>query len=393
MSSKVEHKRETFSGKMGFILASVGACVGLGNIWMFSWRVGQYGGAAFLIPYFFFVFVLCSIGLMGEFAFGRSQKKGSIGAFEKVFKDRKLPFGAQVGAIPVLAQAGVLIFYAIVVGWIYKYFVLSLMGSFPTMDIGETFGNFAGQPESLIWHLIAMVSTLIIVRLGVEKGIESVNKIMMPGLFILFAILAVRVLTLPGAGEGLKYLFVPKWSFLLEPMTWIMALGQAFFSVCLGGASMVVYGSYIDDSIDIPSSAVNTAFFDTCAALLAAVVIIPACFAFNLDPTAGPPLLFITIPSILKVMPGGHLFGILFFTSIIFAAVSSVINLMEVVVEAIMDRFKLDRNKSVLITSILAFLAGIPLAIDMDKFGAFIDLVTVYFVPIGAVLASLSYLP
>lgn len=391
MELKVDQQRETFSGKMGFVLSCIGAAIGLGNIWMFSWRLGQYGGAAFLVPYFIFVFCLGTTGLMEEFAFGRSQKKGSIGAFEKVLGEKKISFGGFLGSVPVISQAGVFIFYVIVVGWILKYFSLSIMGSFQTMDVPATFGGFAGQPESIIWQMFAIILTLVIVRMGVSKGIESANKIMMPALFTLFLILAVRSLTLPGAVEGLKYLFIPKWELLLDPITWIMALGQAYFSVSLGGASMVVYGSYLKDDTDIPSSALSTAFFDTLFALLAAIVIIPACFAFNLDPTAGPPLLFITLPSILQVMPGGYIFSILFFIALVFAALTSVINLMEVVVEAIMDRLKLSRNRGVFITAILGFLAGLPLALSIDRFGAFVDLVSVYLVPIGAVFAAVTF--
>lgn len=391
MENMDTQQRENFSGKMGFILACVGAAIGLGNIWMFSWRLGQYGGGAFLVPYFIFVFILGTIGLMAEYALGRSQQKGAIGAFEKIFSERKLPFGALFGSVPVIAQLGVFIFYVIVVGWILKYFVMAITGSIFEVDIPATFGTFAGTSATIPWHLLAMVISLVIVRLGIAKGIEKVNKVMMPGLLILFLILLIRTVTLPGSMEGIKYLLVPDWSYLQKPMTWVMALGQAFFSVCLGGASMVVYGSYLKDDVDIPSAAVSTVIFDTLAALLAAFVIIPAAFAFNLDPTAGPPLLFITVPFIFKAMPAGYIFSILFFTSIVFAAISSVINLMEVVVEAFMDRFNWERNKSVVVVAVICFFAGLPLAINMNLFGSFVDLITVYLVPIGAVLAAITF--
>lgn len=385
-------ERETWSSNLGFVLACVGAALGLGNIWMFPWRLGEFGGAAFLIIYLFFIVVLGTSGLMEEFAFGRSQRKGAISSFEQVFKTKDLPFGSLVGTIPVLGVTGVFIFYTVVMGWIFKYFSLSILGAFNKMQkFPAFFGGFTGTKETIIWHLIAVVLTLLIVRLGVKDGIEKVNKYMMPTLFVLLIILMIRSLTLSGAGEGLKFMFIPEWSVLLDPTTWVMALGQAFFTVSLGGAAMLVYGSYLDEQADIPSSAFKTVIFNTLSSLLAALVIIPAAFAFNLDPQAGPPLLFITIPNIFKMMPGGYIFGILFFLSIVFAAISSAINLMEVPVEALIDRFDIKRKKSVFLVGTLGFIAGIPLDLNMSMFGTFVDIVTIYLIPGGAVLAAITF--
>ncbi|RKD31222.1 sodium-dependent transporter [Thermohalobacter berrensis] len=384
-------QRETWTSRIGFILACIGAAIGLGNIWMFPWRLGRYGGAAFLVPYFIFVFILSRTGLMGEFAFGRARQKGAIGAFEDVFKEKNLPFGSLVGTIPVLGVSGVFIFYLVVVGWIIKYFSISLLGTFSKVDIPAYFGGFAGQPESIFWHLLAIVITLLIVNLGIAKGIERANKYMMPSLFIILVLLAIRSVTLEGASEGLKFMFLPDWSYLLKVETWVMALGQSFFTVCLGGAAMVVYGSYLKKDEDIPSSAFNTVIWNTVASLLAATVIIPAAFAFNLDPQAGPPLLFITVPFIFKMMPGGYIFGILFFLSVVFAAFSSAVNLMEVPVEAVMDRLGWTRKKSTIVVGILGFLFGLPLDLSVDRLGKFADFVSVYLVPLGAVLAAIAF--
>lgn len=387
-------KRETFSGKIGFILACIGAAIGLGNIWMFPWRLGSYGGAAFLIPYLFFILVLGTTGLMGEFAFGRNKKRGAIGAFKEVFKEKNLPFGSLLGAIPVIGVSGVFVFYLIVVGWILKYFILALTNGFATVSVDNIpamFGGFAGQPQSIVWHMLAIIITLIIVNLGVVKGIEKANKYMMPTLFAILIVLGSRSLTLPGALEGLKFLFIPDWALLKDPTTWIMALGQSFFTVSLGGAAMLVYGSYLKDDVDIPESAIHTAIFNTCASFLAALVIIPAVFAFGLSPQAGPTLLFITIPNILKLMPGGYIFGTFFFLSIFFAALSSALNLMEVPVEALMDRFNISRRKSAIIVGTLGFLIGIPLDLNINLFGKFADFVSIYLIPLGAVLAAIVF--
>ncbi|ABO50726.1 sodium:neurotransmitter symporter [Desulforamulus reducens MI-1] len=384
-------EREAWSGKTGFILACIGAAMGLGSIWMFPWRIGAYGGGAFMIPYLLFTFGLGVFGLMGEFAFGRSQQKGAIGSFSKVFKEKGKNYGSTLGIIPVIGVTGVFTFYLIVCGWILKYFYLSIIGAFGKIDPGPYFGGFAGQPESIFWHFLALVITLAIIAKGVSGGIEAANKYMMPGLFIILLILLFRSLTLPGAMEGVNFLLIPDWSKLADATTWVMALGQAFFTVSLGGAAMLVYGSYLKDTEDVPSSAMHTAFWTTIASLLAAFVTIPSTFAFNMDVQAGPPLLFITIPMIFKSMTGGYIFGILFFTAVVFAAISSAINLMEVPVEAIMDRFNMSRIKASIIVALAGFIIGIPLDLNMDLFGRFADLVTIYIVPFGAVLAAIVF--
>ncbi len=385
-------ERETWTGKLGFVLASVGSAIGLGNIWLFSWRTGAYGGAAFLIPYLIFVFGIASVGLMGEWAFGRSQRKGAIGAFENVFKEKgKGPLGAVLGVIPVLAVYAVYIFYAVVIGWLLKYLVLALGNSFPSLDIASYFGNFAGTPITIAWHAAGILITMGIVLLGVRKGIERANKIMMPVLFAILIILLIRSLTLPGAAAGIAYMFVPDWSKIGEIETWIMALGQAFFTLSLGGATMLVYGSYARDDTVIHSSGIQTVLFNFLASLLAAFVIIPAVFAFDLDPTAGPGLLFITIPNVFAQMPGSYIFAVLFFLSVVFAGFSSSVSMLEPAVEGLMDKAKMSRKLSVVVLSIIAFVIGLPLDTSMARFGTWADVSTIYVLPFGAVLAAFVF--
>lgn len=384
-------QREKFTGKLGFILSCIGSAVGLGNIWMFSWRLGQYGGAAFLIPYSIFVVILGITGLMGEFALGRNRGKGSYGGITEIFREKKLPLGSFIASIPTIGLTGIFIFYTIVVGWIMRYFFSASLGTFNKVDIPSYFANFAGASSSISWHAIAMLATAWIVVLGVTKGIEKMNKIMMPALFIIFTLLMIKSLSLPGAMEGVRYLLVPKWHYLKDPITWVMALGQAFFTVSLTGCALVVYGSYLGDDVDIPSAAIKTVIFDSISALLAAFIIIPAAFAFKLDPAAGPALLFITVPSIFKMMPGGQIFGGLFFLSVLFAAISSAINMLEGPAEALMYRFKCTRKKAVIIVSIIAFICGIPLDLSMNRFGTFSDFITIFLSPVGAILAAITF--
>ncbi|MBE6064539.1 sodium-dependent transporter [Clostridium cochlearium] len=383
--------RETFTSKLGFIMSCLGSAIGLGNIWMFPWKLGQYGGAAFLIPYFIFVYLLGVTGLIGEFAFGRWMKGGSFEGIQKVFKKKNLPAGKAFSLIPAMAVGGTLIFYAVVVGWTFKYFFEAVKGSFFTLNMEELFNGFTGSKLSIFWAFVAIFVTLLIVNMGVIKGIENLNKIMMPSLFVIFVILLIRSLTLPGAMEGVAYLVKPRWDYLLKPVTWVMALGQAFFTVSLNGAGMVVYGSYLKEEEDIPKASMQIAIFDTLSALLAAFVIIPAVFAFGLNPSAGPSLLFITMPYVFKSMPFGYAFGILFFISIIFAAVSSLINMMEATSEAFLSQFKIGRVKGVAIISIMAFIIGIPLNLSMDVFGKWADFVTIYLAPLGTMISAITF--
>ena len=383
--------RDAFTSKAGFILACIGSAVGMGNIWMFPYRVGQFGGAAFLIPYIIFVVLLGCTGLMGEFAFGRMTQNGPIGAFKFAMESKNKKGGGILGAIPVIGAFGIAVGYAVVVGWFIRFLIGSITGAaLNATDSGAYFGEIAGPYGSIVWHVVTLVITGIILILGVSKGIEKVNKVMMPAFYILFLILLIRVLTLEGSIEGLKYLFIPKWEYLLQPKTWIYALGQAFFSLSLAGSGMIVYGSYLKRDIDILSSAKNTVVFDTLAAFTAALVILPAVFAFNQDPTAGPPLLFITLPSVFKLMPFGRVFSILFFISLIFATIPSLMNLLQVPIEAIQSKFKLSRITSVLIICILAFGIGVFVE-NGDVLGAWMDIVSIYIIPLGAFIAGIMF--
>jgi NSS family neurotransmitter:Na+ symporter len=320
----MQENRDLFSSKLGFILACIGSAVGMGNVWMFPYRVGQLGGGAFLLPYIIFVVVLGYTGLIGEFAFGRMTQTGPIGSFEYAMKSKGKKGGTLLGIIPVIGAFGIATGYAVVVGWFIRFLFGTISGAmFSAPDSAAYFGEIAGAFGSTIWHLAAMIATTIILILGVSNGIEKVNKFMMPLFYILFIIVLFKVLSLENAMEGVKYLFTPKWEFLSQPKTWVYALGQSFFSLSLAGSGMVVYGSYLKKNVDIPNSAKNTAFFDTLAAMLAALVVIPAVFAFGLDPQSGPPLLFITLPAVFKEMAGGQLFAVLFFISLIFAAITS----------------------------------------------------------------------
>ena len=384
-------KKEGFSSKIGFILSCVGAAIGLGNIWMFPYKLGENGGAAFLIPYFFFVLILGTIGLMGEMAFGRRYGKGSLGAITDVFKEKNKKGYRIISIIPTLGLMGIFMFYSVVIGWILKYFVASITGEIAVANTEAYFTNFAYTPSSLVWQALAILITVIIVSAGVSNGIEKINKIIIPMLFIIFIMLMFKSINLPGSEAGLIYLLKPKWEYLLIPKTWIMALGQAFFTVSITGAAMVLYGSYAGKDFDIPNCAVSTAVFDTLAALLAGFMIMPAVFAFGLSPTAGPSLMFVTIPTIFQTMPFGTVLCTFFFLSIIFASISSSISMLEVPAESIRQVTNWGRKKSTIIVAIIGFILGIPLGLSGTIFDDFTNFVTIILSPIGAVITAIIF--
>ena len=385
----MEHKRTAgqFASSAGFILAAVGSAVGMGNIWLFPYRVGQYGGGAFLVPYFIFVALFSYVGLSGEFALGRLTGTGTAGSFDYVLRQRGKKGGAIIGILPLLGVLGIAIGYSVVVGWVLKYAAGAITGSILSGDAQAYFSAMAVDFGSVPWHLLAVLLTAGVLLLGVKDGIEKISKFMMPAFFILFIIIAIRVAFLPGSGEGYRYLLTPDWSYLLNFETWVMAMGQAFFSLSINGAGMLIYGSYMKKSEDIVHHSVMTALLDTAAALLAGFAIIPAVFAFGIAPNSGPPLMFVTLPQVFQNMPMGQLFAILFFVSVFFAGITPLINIMEACGEALSSRLKLSRRLSVAVVAAVVF--GVAVFLEaLPNMGTWLDTVTIYIAPFGALLCA-----
>lgn len=395
MKKQSGNGRDQFRSRLGFIIACIGSAVGMGNIWMFPYRTGTFGGAAFLIPYFIFVVLLGFSGVIGEMAFGRGMKTGPMGAFTQAMELRfgkkgRLP-GKVIGAVPVIGSLGIAIGYSVVVGWFLKYLFAAVTGALTKVeDMGAYFGELAVDFGSVGWQLLGLGLTFIIMILGVTRGIEKMNKIMMPVFFLFFVILLVRVVTLPGAMEGFRYMFVPQWEQLGNVKTWVYALGQAFFSLSLAGSGTIVYGSYLKKDTDVVSCAKNVAFFDTCAALLAGMVVIPAVFAFGLDVSSGPPLMFITLPAVFQQIPFGGVFAVIFFVAVLFAAITSLMNLFETPIEALENQLKISRGAAVAVIALISAAVGIFIE-SGDSVGAWMDAVSIYIIPLGALLAAIMF--
>lgn len=387
--------RDQFRSAMGFIIACIGSAVGMANIWMFPYRTGKFGGAAFLIPYFIFVVFLGFSGVIGEMALGRSMKTGPLGAFARAgemrFGEKGRKIGRIIGMIPVLGSLGIAIGYSVVVGWVLRYVFSALTGELAAVsDLGAYFGALTSNFGSVGWHMAGLAITFLIMLFGITGGIEKVNKIMMPVFFLFFTILLLRVAVLPGAADGYRYLFVPQWDKLGNINTWVYALGQAFFSLSLAGSGTVVYGSYLSDDTDIVKCARNVAIFDTLAALLAGMVVIPAVFAFGLDVASGPPLMFITLPAVFQQMPFGRLFAFIFFIAVLFAAITSLMNLFETPIEALQQQFGLSRKAAVGIVAV--FSAAVSVFIEEgNAVSNWMDVISIYIIPLGALLAGIMF--
>ncbi|KAB3532712.1 sodium-dependent transporter [Alkaliphilus serpentinus] len=353
-------QRDQWGSRIGFILAAAGSAVGLGNIWKFPYLAGANGGGAFVIVYFAILIVLGFTLMMAELTLGRHTQLGAVGAFRKLSKK-----WSWVGGFGVLAGFLILSFYSVVGGWVIKYIVGGLTGSLYTLDFGSYIGTTA---EPIVYHAVFMILTLVIVLGGISGGIEKAAKILMPALFVMLILTMIRSLTLPGSFEGVKFLLQPDFSKINGEVI-LAALGQVFFSLSLGMGCMVTYGSYLSKEENLVSSSMSIPLLDTAAALIAGLAILPAVFAFNMEPGAGPVLLFVTLPQVFQQMPLGSLFGIAFFVLVLFAALSSSISLLEVVVTYFVDEKNWDRKKSTIVMSALIFLIGIPSSLGMGIWG------------------------
>jgi len=389
-----QKKHSLFSSRWGFIISAVGSAVGMANVWGFPAKMGANGGGAFLVAYLFFVALFSIVGLSTECAAGRYARTGTLGSYKKVWasRSRKLSkAGSAVGWLPLAGAVCISIGYAVIIAYILKAFFQSVTGELMAVDTGAWFESFSNTKYSVVpFHIIVVIGTLLTLLLG-AKSIEKSNKVMMPLFFVIFIVLAIRIAFLPGAIEGYQFMFTPDWEKLKDPMVWVWAMGQALFSLSVTGGGMIVYGAYLDDKEPVVALAVRTAIFDTIAALIAALVIIPASFAYGLDVGAGPSLLFVTLPRIMQDIPLGQIFAIILYAAMIFAGVSSLQNLFESVVESFQYRFpKLKRGWVLIMLAVICLGFGLNME-QISVWGPWMDIVSIYIIPIGATLGAISW--
>lgn len=359
-------KRDQFGSRIGFVLASAGSAVGLGNIWRFPYITGENGGAAFVFTYLIMVFTIGFTIMLAELVLGRRTQRNNVGALQKLGGKA----WSMVGWLGIVASILILSFYGVIGGWTIKYMV-SIVNGLPSgtdaaAQAGKAFETFiADSPTVILYQGLFMIATVLVVSKGIGQGIERFCKVLMPLLFLIMLALVVRALTLPGAMEGISFYLKPDFSKVTTGMV-LAAMGQAFFSLSLGNGGMLTYGSYLKKEEPLPSSAFQICILDSLVAFLSGLIIFPAVFAFGFQPGAGPGLTFITLPAVFSQMFGGVFWAGLFFLLLVIASLTSSMNMLEVASAHFVDEKIWPRKKATWIIGTFIFLLGIPSAISLS---------------------------
>ncbi len=355
----MENKRSSFTGKLGFVLAAAGSAVGLGNIWRFPYLAAKYGGGMFLLVYIVLAVTFGFALMIAEIAIGRKTGLSAIGAYKAL--DKRFSFIGYLGAIVPMI---ILPYYSVIGGWVMKYLSVFITGQGTQAVADNYFNNFIGSVgEPITWFLIFVVLTFLVVLFGVEKGIETVSKFMMPVLVVLAIGIAVYSMFIPGAMDGVLYYITPNFSHF-SVKTVVAAMGQLFYSMSLAMGIMITYGSYMKKEVNLENSVHQIEIFDTGIAFFAGLMIIPAVFAFSGGNEAalgaGPGLMFVTLPKVFASMPGGQVIGAMFFLLVLLAALTSSISLAETVISIFCDKFHWNRKFTCIVVLIGCALIGLP---------------------------------
>ena len=369
-------ERERFGSRLGFLLISAGCAIGLGNVWRFPYIVGQYGGGAFVLVYLFFLVVMGLPIMVMEFAVGRASQKSAAASF-RVLE----PNGTKWHIFSYFAIAGnylLMMFYTTVGGWMVKYFVLMAGGQFSGLDAAQVEGQFNGMLSDplpmVFWTFLVILVCFGVCAMGLRNGVERITKLMMSLLFVILIILCINSILLPGASEGLRFYLVPDMGKVMETgISEIIfaAMGQAFFTLSIGIGSMAIFGSYIGKDRSLTGEALSIGILDTTVALLSGLIIFPACSTYGVDVTSGPKLIFITLPNIFNNMPGGQVWGCLFFIFMSFAALSTIIAVFENILAFAMDLWGWGRKKAVAINLILVMVLSLPCILGFNLLSGF----------------------
>ena len=350
-------KRDSFASSFGVLVAMAGSAVGLGNLWRFPYLVGTNGGAAFIIIYLAIVFLLALPIMYAEFVVGRRAQSNVYGAFKKLAPGSKWGI---IGVMAIICCILIVSFYSVVGGWTIDYLVKAVMGEFSSGSEGFD-GLFAQTVSSnyrpLLFMLLFVGTSAVVLLAGVKDGIEKYSKVLMPLLFLMVIIIAVRSVTLPGAGAGLDFLFKPDFS-KVTASTVLDALGQAFFSLSVGFGIIFTYASYVNKNENLIKMSAQTATADTLFAIIAGIAIMPAVFAFGISPSQGPGLVFVTLPYVFAQLPLGSVLAAIFFFVLFVAALTSAISLLEVAVAYVLEEFKIGRKTAVLIVTLIVLFLG-----------------------------------
>ncbi|ULJ65371.1 sodium-dependent transporter [Wielerella bovis] len=358
-----------WTSKLGFVLSAAGSAIGLGAIWKFPYTAGTNGGAVFFLIFLMFTIIVGVPVLLAEFFIGRKTNKNPIDALTQIAPN---PAWAWIGRLGMASCFFLLSFYSVVGGWVFTYVWHALSGTItPTTDFAALFGDTIANPMlALGFQAAFMLVTVWVVQNGISSGIERANKYLMPVLFIMFLLLAVRSLTLPNAMEGVKFLLKPDFS-AITPNTWLMALGQAFFALSLGVSTMMTYASYLDNKQDLFRSANSIMWLNMLVSLLAGLVIFPAVFAFDFKPDSGPGLIFIVLPAVFQKMPFGTLLFAIFMILVALATLTSAFSMLETAIAYFVQHRPQARRRISWLAGMAIFIVGIPSALSFGLMGDF----------------------
>lgn len=367
---------ESFSSRLGFILVSAGCAIGIGNVWKFPYLCGQFGGAAFILIYLVFLLIMGIPVMVCEFAIGRGSRCSAAKSFEKLE-----PSGTRWHRFKCISIVGcymLMMYYTTVTGWMLYYCWLHIKGTFvgaSTQFIGATFGTLLKDPATLLsWMVVTCLLGFSVCYLGIQNGVERITKWMMTALLLLMIVLAAHSLFLEGAEKGIEFYLVPNWE-TMNRLGWgnviYAAMSQAFFTLSIGIGAMLIFGAYLPHGRSLFGEASTITTLDTFVALMAGFIIIPACFAYGIKPDAGPSLIFLTIPNLFTLMPGGLFWGMLFFIFLSFAALSTVIAVFENIIAFGMNLYGWERKKSVLVNGLLIILLSIPCVLGFNLWSGF----------------------
>ena len=379
-----EQPRASFGGKLSAILVAAGSAIGLGALWRFPYIAGKHGGAAFLLVFLLSILVVGIPAMLAEFAVGRKTRKNAVGAFRSLSK--RWSWLGYSGILGALLISG---YYYLIAGWSLEYFVNSMSGTLysSSASFKEQFDTFQGSWRPLVYGVVFILMTHFIVSRGVEKGIEKASKIMMPMLFVILIVMAVRVAFMPGAAEGYRFFLSCDFAEAFKPETIMVAIGQAFFSLSVGMGCMVTYASYFKDDNNLMTTSMNVSLLTLFVSVLAGLVIFPAVFSAGLEPTEGPSLVFVTLPEIFNGMPFASLWSLIFFLLVILASLTSTISFHEVLTAYFAEEFKVTRKTGAAITTIISIvLSAITFGeiFGVDYFGIFDYVTANVLMPLGA---------
>ena len=369
-------QRESFKSRLGFILISAGCAIGIGNVWKFPYVAGQNGGGVFVLFYLFFLVAVGVPVLTMEFAVGRASGKSVIRGYEAL-EPKKSKWHLH-GYAALFGNYMLMMFYTTVAGWMISYFYRFLINDFKGLDtkgVTDKFSHMLSDPKGMtFWMAVIVIIGFVICSFGLQAGVEKISKPMMLGLLALIVVLAVNSILLPGGTSGLKFYLIPDWKKVEEVGLFnviIAAMNQAFFTLSLGIGAMEIFGSYMGKDHTLFGESMRIAALDTFVAIMSGLIIFPACFAYGINPGAGPELIFITLPNVFIQMPGGRIWGTFFFLFMTFAAFSTIIAVFENIIACCMDKWNVSRKKSALINGVIILVASLPAVFGYNIWSSF----------------------